>query len=120
MKDRKSEIIRTDIPFMVWDNIITNQFAKITPDLDIALNKCEEEFEEMLAELNLNEGHFENVHDISKNAIFEMLDTFQAYATLISFISAERGDFYEVLSSWRRKQRRRIRQYLGDGYENNV
>lgn len=72
----------------------------------------------MLAELNTNGGHFEDVHDISKEAIKEMLDVFQAFGTLITYVSSERGDFNEILSEWKRKQRQRIREYLGDGYEN--
>lgn len=118
MKDRKSEIVRENVPLIYWNNIVTSHFAKVVPDLDYALNKCEEEFEEMLAELNLNGGHFEDVHDISKEAIKEMLDTLQAYGTLIAYIASERGDFNEILSVWKRKQKQRIRQYLGDGYEN--
>ena len=117
MKDRKHEIVRENIPLIYWNNIVTSHFAKITPDLDTALNKCEEEFEEMLEELNINGGHFEDVRDISKEAIKEMLDTFQAYGTLIAYIASERGDFNEILSVWKRKQKQRIRQYLGDGYE---
>ena len=117
MKDRKSEIVRENVPLIYWNNIVTSHFAKITPDLDTALNKCEEEFEEMLEELNINGGHFEDVHNISKEAIKEMLDTFQAYGTLIAYIASERGDFNEILSAWKRKQKQRIRQYLGDGYE---
>lgn len=114
MRDRKSKIIRENIPLICWNNIITSNFAKITPDLDTALNKCEEEFNELLEELNLNNGHFESVHDISKDAIKEILDTFQAYATLISFIAAERGDFNEILSMWKRKQKQRLREYIGE------
>ena len=45
MKDRKSEIVRENVPLIYWNNIVTSHFAKITPDLDTALNKCEEEFE---------------------------------------------------------------------------
>ena len=105
MRDRKSKIIRENIPLICWNNIITSNFAKITPDLDTALNKCEEEFNELLEELNLNNGHFESVHDISKDAIKEILDTFQALTpTLISFIAAERGDFNEILSMWKRNK----------------
>lgn len=119
MKDRKSEIVRENIPFIDWSNIITSNFAKITPDLDTALNKCEEEFDELLEELNLNNGHFESVHDISKDAIKEMLDTLQAYATLISFIAAERGDFNEILTMWKRKQKQRLREYIGEDTAKN-
>lgn len=119
MKDRKSEIVRENIPLIYWNNIITSHFAKITPDLNTALKKCEEEIDEMLAELDTKmPNHYGDVHDISKNAIKEILDTFQAFGTLISFIAAERGDFNEILFEWKRKQRQRIRQYLGDGYEN--
>ena len=72
----------------------------------------------MLAELDTKmPNHYGDVHDISKNAIKEILDTFQAFGTLIAFIAAERGDFNEILFDWKRKQRQRIRQYLGDGYE---
>ena len=115
MKDRKSEIINKDIPLMNFNSILTTKFAKITPSLDIALNKCEEEFEEMLEELNVKEDDtVEDVHDISKRVIFEALDTFQAYATLVTYISSQRGDFDEIMEQWKRKQRQRIRQYLGD------
>lgn len=114
MKNRKSEIIRDNLPLIYWNNIITSQFARVVPDLDYALNKCEEEFEEVLAELNIDGGHFESVHDISKDAIKEMLDTLQAYATLISFIAAERGDFNDILSFWKRKQKQRLRQYIDE------
>lgn len=119
MRDRKSKIIREDIPLICWNNVITSQFSKIVPNLDYALNKCEEEFDELLEELNLNNGHFESVHDISKDAIKEMLDTLQAYATLISFIAAERGDFNEILSMWKRKQKQRLREYIGEDAAKN-
>lgn len=119
MRDRKSKIIREDIPLICWNSVITSQFSKIVPDLDYALNKCEEEFDELLEELNLNNGYFESVHDISKDAIKEMLDTLQAYATLISFIAAERGDFNEILSMWKRKQKQRLREYIGEDAAKN-
>lgn len=114
MRDRKAKIIKESIPLIDWNNILTNKFAKIIPSLDIALNKCEEEFEEMLSELNVYNDELENVHEISKKAIKEMLDTFQAYGTLIAFIASERNDFNEILAEWNRKQRQRIRQYIGD------
>ena len=118
MKDRKSEIVRENVPLIYWNNIVTSHFAKITPDLTTALNKCEEEIDEMLEELDMKTcSNYGDVHDISKEAIKEMLDTFQAYGTLIAYIASERGDFNEILSIWKRKQKQRIRQYLGDGYE---
>ena len=118
MKDRKSEIVRENIPLIYWNNIVTSHFARVVPDLEYALDKCEEEFDEMLVELaKSNNGLYVDVHDISKEAIKEMLDTFQAYGTLIAYIASERGDFNEILSVWKRKQKQRIRQYLGDGYE---
>ena len=118
MKDRKSEIINKDIPLMNFNSILTTEFAKITPSLDRALNKCEEEFEEMLEELNVKEDDtVEDVHDISKRVIFEALDTFQAYATLVTYIASQRRDFDEIMEQWKRKQRQRIREYLGLGKE---
>ena len=119
MRDRKSKIIREDIPLICWDNVITSQFSKIVPDSDYALNKCEEEFDELLEELNLNNGHFESVHDISKDAIKEMLDTLQAYATFNFFHSSRRGDFNEILSMWKRKQKQRLREYIKEDAAKN-
>lgn len=118
MKDRKHEIVRENIPLIYWNNIVTSHFARVVPDLDYALNKCEEEIDEMLEELDMKTcSNYGDVHDISKEAIKEILDTFQAFGTLIAYIASERGDFNEILSVWKRKQKQRIRQYLGDGYE---
>lgn len=117
MKDRRHEVVRQDVAIIDWNNILTPHFAKILPDLDEAISKCEEEFEEILNELDVVDDRVENVHEISKKAIKEMLDGLQAYSTLITYVATERGDFGEILSEWKRKQKQRIRQYLGDGYE---
>lgn len=115
MKNRKSEIVRENVPLIYWNNIVTSHFAKIIPDLTTALNKCEEEIDEMLEELGMKTcSNYGDVHDISKEAIKEILDTFQAFGTLIAFIAAERGDFNEILSVWKRKQKQRLRQYIDE------
>lgn len=113
MKNRHKEIVNPNVPEMKFDSFLKNDFAKTYDNFTQSLDKVEEEVEEVSMELAKTFDDVEeyDVHSLSKSTILECLDVLQAAATMVSYIASQRQDYQEILSVWKSKQSKRIKEY---------